>query len=92
MTSIYLITLTLLLVSLLIGALRILRGPQLADRLLAAQLFGTTGVAVLLVLAELQQLDAARDTALILALLAMLAAVAFVSRVWKASAPREKSE
>ncbi|QEW07833.1 monovalent cation/H+ antiporter complex subunit F [Nitrincola iocasae] len=92
MTSIYLITLTLLLTSLLIGALRVLRGPKLADRLLAAQLFGTTGVAVLLVLAELQQLNAARDTALILALLAMLATVAFVSRVWKASAPQEKSE
>jgi multicomponent Na+:H+ antiporter subunit F len=92
MTSVYLITLALLLVSLLIGVLRILKGPKLADRLLAAQLFGTTGVAVLLVLAELQQMDAARDTALILALLAMLAAVAFVSRVWKSPPSQEKSE
>ncbi|KGK41428.1 hypothetical protein LH51_14875 [Nitrincola sp. A-D6] len=92
MTSIYLITLILLMISLLIGSIRILKGPRLADRLLAAQLFGTTGVAILLVLAELQQLNAARDTALILALLAMLAAVAFVSRVWKASSSQEKSE
>ena len=92
MTNIYLITLALLLISLVIGSVRVLRGPRLADRLLAAQLFGTTGVAVLLVLAELQQLDAARDAALVLALLAMLAAVAFVSRVWKASPPEEESE
>lgn len=83
MTSIYGITLLILLISLIVGVVRIIKGPRLADRLLAAQLFGTTGVAVLLILAELQALPAARDTALVLALLAMLAAVAFVSRVWK---------
>lgn len=83
MNHIYAFTLLLLLLSLLLGAVRIWRGPALADRLLAAQLLGTTGVAMLLLFAELQALDAARDTALILALLAMLAGVAFVGRVWR---------
>jgi multicomponent Na+:H+ antiporter subunit F len=72
----------LLLVSLALGLLRIWRGPGVADRMLAAQLFGTTGVALLLVLAELQRLPALRDIALVLALLAVLAVLAFVARVW----------
>lgn len=89
MTLIYGITLLILFISLIVGVTRVIKGPRLADRLLAAQLFGTTGVAVLLILAELQQLPAARDTALVLALLAMLAAVAFVSRVWKVNPKAE---
>ncbi|KDE40359.1 MAG: monovalent cation/H+ antiporter complex subunit F [Nitrincola lacisaponensis] len=92
MTLIYGTTLLILLGSLLVGVIRVLRGPRLADRLLAAQLFGTTGVALLLILAELQQLPAARDTALVLALLAMLAAVAFVSRVWQTGTEREETK
>jgi multicomponent Na+:H+ antiporter subunit F len=72
----------LLLVSLALGLARIWHGPGVADRMLAAQLFGTTGVALLLVLAELQRLPALRDVALVLALLAVLAVLAFVARVW----------
>lgn len=73
---------TLLLASLVLGLMRIWRGPRFADRMLAAQLFGTTGVAVLVVLAELLQMPALRDVALVLALLAVLAVLAFVARVW----------
>lgn len=76
----------LLLASLALGLLRIWRGPGVADRMLAAQLFGTTGVALLLVLAELQQRPALRDVALVLALLALLAVLAFVARLWRARA------
>lgn len=72
----------LLLLSLVLGMTRIWRGPRVADRMLAAQLFGTAGVALLLVLAQLQQLPALRDVALVLALLAVLAVLAFVARVW----------
>ncbi len=89
MSYIYGFTLFILLVSLIVGVMRIIQGPRQADRLLAAQLFGTTGVAILVILAELQPLPAARDTALVLALLAMLAAVAFVSRVWKTTSTNE---
>lgn len=62
------------------GCLRVLRGPSLADRMLAAQLFGTTGVALLLVLAQLQQMAALLDVALVVVLLALLAVVVFVRR------------
>ncbi len=56
---------------------RVWRGPARADRMMAAQLIGTGGVAVLVLLAPLQDW-AALDVALALALLAALAAVGFV--------------
>jgi len=68
------------------GLARIVRGPTAADRMLAAQLFGTTGVAVLLLLAEAQAMPALRDTALVFAALAVLATLAFVRRVRQGSA------
>jgi multicomponent Na+:H+ antiporter subunit F len=72
----------LLLLSLGIGLVRIWRGPGFADRMLAAQLLGTTGIAILLVLAAKSGQSALRDVALVLALLAVLAVLAFVARVW----------
>jgi multicomponent Na+:H+ antiporter subunit F len=65
------------LVTVAIGLIRILRGPQTADRMMAAQLLGTGGIAVLL-LAAGGGLPAAVDVALTLALLAAFASVAFV--------------
>jgi len=50
--------------------------------MLAAQLFGTTAVAVLLLLAQATENPALRDVALVFALLAAVTAVAFVRRVW----------
>lgn len=67
-----------LLLTLAAGLVRVVRGPTRADSMLAAQLFGTTGVAILLVLAEALAAAALRDAALVLALLAVLATVAFV--------------
>ena len=62
----------------LAGALwRVWRGPGQADRMMAAQLVGTGGVGVVMVLAALGDW-AALDVALVLALLAAFAAVAFV--------------
>ncbi|PXX93716.1 pH regulation protein F [Marinobacter vulgaris] len=69
-----------LLGNLLVAFVRIWRGPHPADRMLASQLFGTTGVALLLVLAEAQGMPSLRDVALILALLSVLAVVGFVTR------------
>lgn len=71
-----------LLANMLAGLARIWRGPTPADRLLAAQLFGTTGVATLLVLANALSMPALRDVALVLALLAATASVVFVRRLW----------
>lgn len=60
------------------GALwRVWRGPLQTDRMMAAQLIGTSGVAVLIVLAALQDWTLL-VVAFALALLAALAAVGFV--------------
>lgn len=66
-----------LIANLALGLIRVLRGPRLADRLLAAQLFGTGGVALLLVLAAAYDWPALRNVALVFMLLALLAPVAF---------------
>ncbi len=50
-----------LLVNLLAALVRALRGPTAADRMLAALLFGTTGVGVLLLLAHGTTLLSLRD-------------------------------
>ena len=70
------------LLNLAAGMWRILRGPTAADRMLAAQLFGTTAVAVLVLLAQAYGAPALRDVALVFALLAAVTAVAFVRRAW----------
>ena len=64
------------------GMWRIIHGPTAADRMLTAQLFGTTAVAVLLLLAEATDAGALRDVALVFALLAAVTAVAFVQKAW----------
>jgi len=56
---------------------RVWRGPGQADRMMAAQLVGTAGVGLLMLLWALGE-PAALDVALVLALLAALAAVGFV--------------
>ena len=61
-----------------LGLVRILRGPGDADRIMAAQLLGTDGIAALLWLAKATNAPAAVDVALILALLAAFVSVAFV--------------
>lgn len=82
MENLYLVMAAFLVLNLAAGLVRILRGPTPADRMLATLLFGTTGVATLLLLAEAQALPPLRDVALVFALLAALATVAFVRRVW----------
>ncbi len=66
-----------LILSLLLGLIRVLRGPEAGDRMMAAQLIGTTGVGILLLLSLLLDQPALADVALILALLAAVAVAAF---------------
>ncbi len=82
MHTLYLALALFLLLNLIAGMWRVLRGPTVADRMLAAQLFGTTSVAVLLLLAQAVNDPALRDVALVFALLAAVTAVAFVRRAW----------
>ncbi|QOY53182.1 monovalent cation/H+ antiporter complex subunit F [Candidatus Sulfurimonas baltica] len=88
MQTFYLGLALFLLLNLVIGMWRILRGPTPADRMLSAQLFGTIAVAILLLLSQAMDNAALRDLALIFALLAALTAVAFVQRAW----PKEDLE
>lgn len=69
---------SLLLLTIVIGLGRVVFGPSRVDRLLAIQLFGTTGTALLLVLAQWQDQPALRDVALLLGLLAAVASAALV--------------
>ena len=60
-----------------VGLARILRGPADADRMMAAQLLGTGGVAALLVVGVVIGEDAVVNVALTIALLAAFASVTF---------------
>jgi multicomponent Na+:H+ antiporter subunit F len=71
-----------------LGLVRILRGPGDADRIMAAQLLGTGGIAALVLLAEANGVPAAVDVALVLALLAAFVSVAFVESVARSTADR----
>jgi multicomponent Na+:H+ antiporter subunit F len=61
-----------------LGLVRVLRGPGDADRMMAAQLLGTGGIAAVLLVGTAVGERAAIDVALTLALLAAFAAFAFV--------------
>lgn len=83
MNSLSAIVAVFLLLNLLAALLRIARGPTPADRLLAALLFGTTGVAILLLLAFASGDAALLDIALVFALLAAITGAAFSQRAWR---------
>ncbi|MCQ4286652.1 monovalent cation/H+ antiporter complex subunit F [Pseudomonas stutzeri] len=68
----------LLLLTIGVGLVRVVLGPKRVDRLLAIQLFGTAGTALLLVMAQWQEQPALRDVALLLGLLAAVASAALV--------------
>ena len=66
----------LVLLTVVVGLVRVLRGPADADRIMAAQLLGTGGIAALLLAGIAMAAPALFDLALILALLAAFASVA----------------
>lgn len=80
MTAFYLAIALVLLLTVLAGMARVIRGPTAADRMLAAQLFGTTGVAILLLLGRATAAPALWDVALVFAVLAAITGVAFARR------------
>ena len=65
-------------ITVVVGLARILYGPGNADRVMAAQLLGTGGIASLLLVSVARGVPAAVDVALTLAMLAAFASVAFV--------------
>lgn len=72
-----------------LGLARVLRGPTDADRMMAAQLLGTGGIAAVLLLGEATGESATVDVALTIALLAAFASFAFVKARSTSSSPGE---
>jgi multicomponent Na+:H+ antiporter subunit F len=67
-----------ILLTVVVGLWRVLRGPSRADRLMAAQLLCTGGIATLVLVAHAGDRPAILDVALLLALLGAFTSVAFV--------------
>ncbi len=74
-----------------LGLVRILRGPGDAERMMAAQLFGTGGIAALLLLGAATGQGAVVDVAVTLALLAAFASIAFVKAALSDARRRPRS-
>ena len=72
-----------LLANLVVALIAAARGPTPADRMLMALLIGTTGTAILALLAHAMHLPALFDVALVLALLATISGIAFAKRAWQ---------
>ena len=87
MTTFYLALVLFLLLNLVAGLVRVQRGPTRSDRMVAAMLFGTTGVAVLLLLSEVTDEPALVDVALVFSLLAAINTIAFVREGWSGVRP-----
>lgn len=84
----YLLAIALfLLATMTLGLLRVVRGPTASDRMMAAQLLGTSGIGVLLLMAPAVRVPALVDVALIFALLAAIAVTAFTRRRAPVNAP-----
>jgi multicomponent Na+:H+ antiporter subunit F len=80
MPSVYLSIALLLLITMAAGLVRVIIGPSPADRMMAAQLLGTSGIAVLLLLSAALSIPALIDVGLIFALLAAVSVAAFTRR------------
>jgi len=78
MNIFYIIVTVILLLCLIVGLIRVLVGPDNANRMLAAQLFGTIGTTVVLVLSVLQNNEVITNVALVFTLLASITVIAFL--------------
>ena len=77
MMTLSLLVIASLIFLLIAGTVRVAKGPTAADRMLTAMLFGTTSVAVVVLLASVLTRPILVDVALVLAALAAVAMVAF---------------
>ena len=78
----FIIVSVFLLLNIALGLFRVWRGPTIADRLLTTQLFGTTGMAILIVLAGYLQELTLLNVAITFNVLAILLVIGLV-KVWK---------
>lgn len=80
MNEVLLASAVLVLAAVAAGLARVLRGPGNTERIMAAQLLGTGGIAALLLFGAAAGSGSAIDLALMLALLAAFATIAFVKK------------
>lgn len=80
MPAIFLALALVLLITMAAGLIRVMIGPTAADRMMAAQLLGTSGIGVLALLAPALGVPALIDVGLIFALLAAVSVAAFTRR------------
>ncbi|MFW6351177.1 MAG: pH regulation protein F [Bacteroidota bacterium] len=78
----FIIVIVFLLLTIALGLVRVWRGPGVADRLLTTQLFGTTGMAILLVLAGFLQNLNLLNVAITFNVLAIILVIGFI-KIWK---------
>ena len=81
MTEFMMAAAVFVLVMVALGLARILYGPANADRMMGVQLFGSGGIAALLLWGAVTETPGVYDLALVLALLAAFASIAFVMKV-----------
>jgi len=80
MPAVFLTLALVLLITMAAGLIRIVIGPTPADRMMAAQLLGTSGIGVLMLLSPALGIPALIDVGLIFALLAAVSVAAFTRR------------
>lgn len=80
MTEIFSYAAVVLTITLFLGLVRVFKGPSIEDRMMSAQLVGTNGVALLLLLGVLLEMPSCVDVALVLALLAAVSVAALTRR------------
>lgn len=78
MNIFYIVVVVILLLCLIVGLIRVLVGPDNANRMLAAQLFGTIGITIVIVLSVLQNNEVITNIALVFTLLASITVIAFL--------------
>jgi multicomponent Na+:H+ antiporter subunit F len=88
MTDFLIVAAGFILFTVAVGLVRVLSGPGNSDRLMAAQLLGTGGVATLVIVSSATGAGGIGDVALSLSLLAAFASVAFVT----SAAPPETAD
>jgi multicomponent Na+:H+ antiporter subunit F len=82
MDGFFIIVIVFLLLNIALGLIRVWRGPTVADRLLTTQLFGTTGMAILLVLSGYSKELTLLNVAITFNVLAILLVIC-LAQVWK---------
>lgn len=82
MNGFFIIVIVFLLLNIALGLVRVWRGPTVADRVLTTQLFGTTGMAILLVLAGYLQQLTLLNVAITFNVLAIILVICLF-QVWK---------